>query len=434
MARSPNAKALTAWQELNDRQQGTLAAIYELDQAKDESRRRRAARGNWDNTPASEWRQIDFAHDPPDRAVFGTTELQHRLAGAGWDNQGNGSTMAALADRGLIKRSERPDSPGWMYTVALTRDGRAAARAGLSLAPGGAPKAGLSRRSWEVLVLLWDADRRGEPLRWTYSKTIEFVLIDKHVPPLAAVRQGAVGYEITDRGRDFYRQQYAAHTAAYPDVRAPHPDGADAEPWPPKADEILDQHARRYRALCDAWRDTQAARETAEVEASSPPPAAAPILPADVAEQLAARHQLWHDTAQRRAELAAAQADDLQQRAVHAARDYAAAALTAFAAAVAGTDPLHTLRPPGDGDTWDEPPLPPPAGTDIPAIDAEATKLHAAAVGRPRRRRGPAPKQRRKSRYHYERPLRPGEPFAALAEFLHGHTRDGALHRRIHGG
>ena len=38
------------------------------------------------------------------------------------------------------------------------------------------------------------------------------------------------GYEITDRGRWFYREHYAAHA----DVRAPHPDGGDAEPWPPR--------------------------------------------------------------------------------------------------------------------------------------------------------------------------------------------------------
>ena len=38
------AKALDAWQALNDRQQGTLAVIYDLDQAADSGRRRAAAR------------------------------------------------------------------------------------------------------------------------------------------------------------------------------------------------------------------------------------------------------------------------------------------------------------------------------------------------------------------------------------------------------
>ncbi|WP_280393639.1 hypothetical protein [Nocardia brasiliensis] len=71
------SKALTAWTELNDRQQATLAAIEAETEA---SRTRRAARGEWDATPAAVWRRIDFAHDPSDRKLFGTTEL-HDLRG-----------------------------------------------------------------------------------------------------------------------------------------------------------------------------------------------------------------------------------------------------------------------------------------------------------------------------------------------------------------
>ena len=43
------------------------------------------------------------------------------------------------------------------------------------------------------------------------------------------------------------------------------------------------------------------------------------------------------------------------------ARAYATAALTAFQAAVSGTNPLTGLSEPGNDDTWDEPPLHPPA-------------------------------------------------------------------------
>jgi DNA-binding MarR family transcriptional regulator len=52
----------------------------------------------------------------------------------GWDNQGNGSTVAALETRGLLTRSSRPTTIGRMVTVALTRAGRAAALAGTSTA------------------------------------------------------------------------------------------------------------------------------------------------------------------------------------------------------------------------------------------------------------------------------------------------------------
>lgn len=63
--------AVTAWTELNDRQQGTLRAIYGIDQQREANRRRDAARGRFDGTPAVEWRRIDFAHDPSDRRLVG---------------------------------------------------------------------------------------------------------------------------------------------------------------------------------------------------------------------------------------------------------------------------------------------------------------------------------------------------------------------------
>ena len=63
--------------------------------------------------------------------------------------------MAALAARGLITRSSRGTMFGLMHTVALTRQGRAAARAGTSLTPGGKPRAALGHRAWQVLVMLW---------------------------------------------------------------------------------------------------------------------------------------------------------------------------------------------------------------------------------------------------------------------------------------
>jgi len=431
------AAPLAAWTELNDRQQGTLGEIYRLDQAIEQARRIDAARGTFDRRPASEWRQIDFAHEPSDRRLFGTTSLQQHLDAKGWDNQGNGSTMAALATRGLITRSSRGTTLGIMHTVTLTRQGRAAARAGTSLTPGVKPKAALGHRAWEVLVTLWKLGLRGEVLNWDHSPTIEKVLIGKHLPPLAEKVPG--GYAITDRGRDFYRQQYAVHCAAHPDVRAPHPDGAAAEPWPARADQLLALHAQRYAALVNAWHTAHDMQQMAESEAGTEPPDPVPGLPAAVAQQVAARHQLWKDTGQQRAELAATHTTDVYRRAEHAARAYAVAALAAFRAATTRTDPLTVLHGPDDDDGWDEPPLPPPATTGIHAIDDAVTKLHATAVGRPVRRRGPAPKRKRVSAGHWwwedwkpARPTDPGAALGALAEVLHGHVRAGVLLRRLH--
>lgn len=430
------SKALQTWQDLNDRQQGTLAVIYDLDQARESGRRQDAAQGRYDDRPASEWRTIDFAHEPAMRDVFGWTTLQERLMWRGWDNQGNGSTMAALERRGLIILDGRPTRFGRMRTVRMTREGRAAARAGTSLNPDGPRKAALGRRSWEVLALLWAADQRGEPLRWGYSTTIERALIDKHVPPLARDRDGYDGYEITDRGRDFYREHYAAHTAAHPDVRAPHPDGADAEPWPAAADSTLAQHRQLYRALLSAWKDACTARQAAEKEAAAPLPKAPAGLPTVAVAQAEKRHALWCETAQQRAALAAEHAEDLHTRAEHAARAYATAALTAYRAAATRANPLDSLTPPApEPDTWDEPPLPVPAETGINAIDAEAKKLHAAAVGKPLKRRGPAPTRRTRRgnvRLTETPPAEPGAALYALAEHLRGHVQDGALVRRLH--
>lgn len=427
------AEALSAWRELNDRQQGTLAVIFGVEQDIEETRRIEAARGNWSKAPASQWRRIDFSHDPSDRRAFGTTDLQRRLSYRGWDNQGNGSTMAALAARGLIRRSTRPTTFGVMHMVTMTPDGRAVVKAGTSLSPAGSrPKPALGERAWEVLAMLWACDLRGEALKWYNSKTIDKVLIGKHIPPLAEKRTSS--YAITDRGKWFYREHYATHVGAYPDVRALHPAGAAAEPWPAQADAVLKEHYLRHHALCAAWQDAYAAQQAAQAEADREQPAAWPALPESVAAQIAERHLLWQKTAQQRVDLADAHLADFGQRCERAAREYAAAALNAFAAAVAGTDPLAGLRPPSDTDDgWDEPPLPRPPEVGIEAIDDRAAKLHAAAVGKPRRRRGPAPTHRRGFR-PAERPSPPGGALADLAGFLRSHVDDGALRRRVHGG
>lgn len=269
-------------------------------------------------------------------------------------------------------------------------------------------------------------------MKWNFSKTIEFSLIERHVPPLA--ERVPAGYAITDRGRDFYREHYATHAAAYPDVPALHPDGAAAEPWPKRADDLLTEHERYYRALCTAWRAAYDAHQGAEAEAGADPPQVLAVLPTAVTERQAARHQLWCDTARQRADLAAADTEDLQERAERAARAYTVAALTAFRAAALREDPLPVLQPPGKSDDWDEQHLQLPPETGIHAIDAEVKKRHAAAVGAPLRRRGPAPKPRRRrfTTPPADKPSEPGRVLAELADYLHGEVAGGALTRRLH--
>ncbi len=428
--RVENARKSSTHRLDRERQQGTLAVIYQLDQENERGRRADAARGSYDKTPAAEWRLLDFAHDPSLRKLLGPTTMQAWLESRGWDNQGNGSTMAALVKRGLIVHGEpRPTRFGVMLRVKLTNHGRAAARAGFSRQPGGKPKNVLPARTWEVLGFLWAAGQRGEPLKWGFSRTVEYSLIERHTPPLAESVPG--GYALTGRGREFYREAYPVHAAAHPDVRVPHPDGASAEPWPARADKVLLAHRARCYALRDEWRRAVEARQSAEAEAAAAPPGPSDALPAAAAGLAAARHDLWTQTAARRAELAAGQAGELARLAEQAARRYAVAALAVFNAAVAGASPLEGLEPPGDEDDWDEPRLAPPAETGVHAIDDHARKLHAAAAGTPVKRRGPAPKRRYAPRQE-AKPEAPGEKLVALAESLRLNTDGGALLRRLH--
>lgn len=426
------SKALSTWTELNNRQQATLVAIFEMDQQTETARRIDAANGYWDKRPAAEWRQIDFAHDPSDRELFGTTELQSRLSRQGWDNQGNGATMAALASRGLITRGSRGTALGQMYTVTLTRAGRAAARAGTSLTTGSARKAPLGHRAWEVLALLWSCDQDGKSLTWGSSSTIDRVLIGKHDPPLAERLDWYAGYEITDAGREFYREHYAAHTAAHPDVRAPHPDGVEAEPWPARVDEVLTEHQHHYRALRTAWHEARAVQQAAEADLATAEPEPNPVLPDEIAQLTRDRHALRQNTARQRAQLAAEHVTTIGQHALRAARGYAVAACSVFNAAVAGADPRENLTPPAHSDSWDEPRLAPPAETGIHALDTDVATLHAAAVGAPKRRRGPAPKPRTRGRAATTEEDPPGSTLVALADVLRDHTVGGTLLRRLH--
>ena len=281
-----------------------------------------------------------------------------------------------------------------------------------------------------MLGFLWAADQRGEALKWGFSRTVEYSLIERHTPPLAESVPG--GYALTDRGRAFYREAYPVHAAAHPDVRVPHPDGAAADPWPARADQVLLAHRARCYALQHEWQRAVEARASAETEAAADPARPSDALPAAAAGLASERHELWTKTAVRRAALAAGQAGVLARLAEQAAR-YAVAALAVFNAAVAGADPLEGLAPPGDPDDWDEPRLAPPAETGVHGIDDHARKLHAAAAGTPVKRRGPAPKRRSRHALRQEaKPEPPGEKLVALAECLRLNIDGGALLRRLH--
>ncbi|MFF8414829.1 hypothetical protein [Streptomyces omiyaensis] len=75
----------------------------------------------------------------------------------------------------------------------------------------------------------------------------------------------------------------------------------------------------------------------------------------------------------------------------------------------------------------------PPAQTGVHGLDDDAGRLYAAEVGTPRKRRGPAPKERRAWARTLAREIsEPGAPYAELARWLTDQLVGGSLVRRLH--
>ncbi|QKW06924.1 hypothetical protein HUT18_11500 [Streptomyces sp. NA04227] len=131
-------KAQQAWGGLNARQRIYMEVMYGEDQGLEEEQRQLGTQGRFTKAPAQVWRRIFLSgRDAP-------TPRALRARGL-WES-GAGSTLAALADRGLIELGTT--DTGAPYAL-LTRAGRAATRAGLGIAP--MP----SKAPWELSEWLW---------------------------------------------------------------------------------------------------------------------------------------------------------------------------------------------------------------------------------------------------------------------------------------
>jgi hypothetical protein len=74
------------WADLNKRQQTYLQSVYEVDQAQEAAIKGAGARGQWNSTPASEWRWMLYnasgaalLHRIQDALAIETRELVRRL-------------------------------------------------------------------------------------------------------------------------------------------------------------------------------------------------------------------------------------------------------------------------------------------------------------------------------------------------------------------
>lgn len=114
-------KAQRAWDELNKRQRTYMTAFFHEDQGLEREHRYLGATGRWSKAPADVWRRIYLS------GVYAAVPEDLRRLGV-WES-GAGSTLAALADRGLIGLGT--DMKNGQQYALLTRAGRAAVRAGL---------------------------------------------------------------------------------------------------------------------------------------------------------------------------------------------------------------------------------------------------------------------------------------------------------------
>ncbi|MBD0694933.1 hypothetical protein BG452_18310 [Streptomyces sp. CBMA123] len=153
------------WDGLNGRQRAYLLACFREDQ--EAERRAKAARASYRNPgPASVWRKLPFSIKA-DAPFAEHTAIQQRLREDGHLDAGAGSTLHALARRGLLKISEdRIDIPqiGLVsrVMVELTRPGRACARAGLGIsAVPRRPSHLLSEWLWRNLTRVAEAGSEG---------------------------------------------------------------------------------------------------------------------------------------------------------------------------------------------------------------------------------------------------------------------------------
>jgi len=217
---SPQAKT---WQELNQRQQATLTAIYKSDQKAEqqETTRWRLWR---ERTPADVWRKLRY---PP---LAGIESPLHRfLRVAEVIDPGLGSTLQALERRNLVECGW--DVDGDLLWIKLTNFGRATVRAGTGeKPPKKQPKGQLRPRQWEALQVAYQAgkegikdslglsDYSGFSYQYTWSRLCHYYgSNDGLVAEISYWENGKSKYKIciTKKGKDFYECNKEAYKKLY---------------------------------------------------------------------------------------------------------------------------------------------------------------------------------------------------------------------------
>jgi hypothetical protein len=211
---------MATWGDLNKRQQTYLQAVYEVDQMQEASSKSGGASGRWNNTPASVWRWMPYnAADAP---------LLNKIQGAGYRDEGTGSTFAALERRGLMLCKYESDAFGFsILFVQITKEGRKMVRDALGIKGPKAPVVGtLQEWHWRALAKAYTAGEHGVReegigygrIGWnTWLRLRDYKIHGVEYP---LIRNGV---SITPFGIGFYDRSYARYAEMYPAVSAPAP-------------------------------------------------------------------------------------------------------------------------------------------------------------------------------------------------------------------
>lgn len=217
-------KDLKIWNELNERQRLYLRAAYDEDQENESYQKWRGAKGDWNHTPASKWRWMNY-HPV---GLQDESNLQRRI-GKKQIDQGTGSTWEALEARGLIECEYRGTSRFPILYVKMTPAGRRVIRASLpdDKKPVRKPKGLLSHSSWKAMKMAYEAGEEGirrGPYDINYGR-VSWEIWVRHRnrnPPLIEEREICYGCDyalvITDDGRKFYEERLEMHRQFYPDL------------------------------------------------------------------------------------------------------------------------------------------------------------------------------------------------------------------------
>jgi hypothetical protein len=224
------SKHFEQWQELNQRQQATLSAIYHADQ---NAEREEAAswRLSIERRKADVWRRLRYPPYPNGAETY----LHCQLSEARVIDPGLGSTLQALETRNLCEcKHYLVRGKSELFSIKLTTEGRAVVRAGLGeAAPKKPPKGQLKQRQWEALATAYKAGEEGIKddnfgdyarfsWRWTWLR-----LRDYHETTNGLVKE--VGYwenskygsklVITPKGIVFYEENKEKYQQLYPNTK-----------------------------------------------------------------------------------------------------------------------------------------------------------------------------------------------------------------------